>query len=102
MKKPASSAPKPRDTKGTILRLFQTMLHERALFVLALGLTLAGNLLGLIGPSLAGEAIDAIGARRSRPACRSGRAAPADGAEGGRCAGWRGHDVGNSGGRCAL
>ena len=58
----AQSARKPRNAKGTILRLFQTMLHERALFVLALGLTLAGNLLGLIGPSLAGEAIDAIGA----------------------------------------
>lgn len=58
----AQSARKPRNAKGTILRLFQTMLHERALFVLALGLTLAGNLLGLIGPSLAGEAIDAIDA----------------------------------------
>ena len=58
----AQSARKPRNAKGTILRLFQTMLHERALFVLALGLTLAGNLLGLVGPSLAGEAIDAIGA----------------------------------------
>ena len=58
----AQSARKPRNAKGTILRLFQTMLHERALFVLALGLTLAGNLLGLVGPSLACEAIDAIGA----------------------------------------
>lgn len=58
----AQSARKPRNAKGTILRLFQTMLHERALFILALGLTLAGNLLGLVGPSLAGEAIDAIGA----------------------------------------
>ena len=58
----AQSARKPRNAKGTILRLFQTMLHERALFVLALGLTLSGNLLGLVGPSLAGEAIDAIGA----------------------------------------
>ena len=58
----AQNARKPRNAKGTILRLFQTMLHERALFVLALGLTLAGNLLGLVGPSLAGEAIDAIGA----------------------------------------
>ena len=58
----AQNARKPRNAKGTILRLFQTMLHERALFVLALCLTLAGNLLGLVGPSLAGEAIDAIGA----------------------------------------
>ena len=58
----AQSARKPRNAKGTILRLFRTMLHERLLFILALGLTLVGNLLGLIGPSLAGEAIDAIGA----------------------------------------
>ena len=53
---------KPRDTKGTILRLFKTMMDARALFLLALVLTLAGNVLGLLGPQLAGEAIDAIGA----------------------------------------
>lgn len=58
----AQSARKPRNAKGTILRLLRTMTRERALFVLALALTLTGNLLGLIGPSLAGEAIDAIGA----------------------------------------
>ena len=61
MKKPASSAPKPRDTKGTILRLLRTMTRERSLFALALALTVAGNLLALAGPKLAGEAIDAIG-----------------------------------------
>ena len=59
--KPASSAPKPRDTKGTILRLLRTMTRESALFALALALTVAGNLLALAGPKLAGEAIDAIG-----------------------------------------
>ena len=59
--KPASSAPKPRDTKGTILRLLRTMTHDRTLFALALALTVAGNLLALAGPKLAGEAIDAIG-----------------------------------------
>ena len=53
---------KPRDTKGTILRLFKTMLNARWLFILALLLTFAGNLLGLLGPQLAGEAIDAISA----------------------------------------
>jgi len=58
----AQSARKPRNARGTILRLLRTMTRQRALFVLALALTLAGNLLGLIGPSLAGEAIDAIGA----------------------------------------
>ena len=58
----AQSARKPRNARGTILRLFKTMLHQRALFILALGLTLCGNLLGLVGPSLAGKAINAIGA----------------------------------------
>ena len=62
MKKPASSpVQKPRDTKGTILRLLRTMTHDRTLFALALALTVAGNLLALAGPKLAGEAIDAIG-----------------------------------------
>ena len=53
---------KPRDTKGTILRLLKTMMGARRLFLLALMLTFTGNLLGLLGPQLAGEAIDAIGA----------------------------------------
>ena len=53
---------KPRDTKGTILRLFKTMMDARALFLLAVVLTLSGNMLGLLGPQLAGDAIDAIGA----------------------------------------
>ena len=55
MKKPASSpVQKPRDTKGTILRLLRTMTHDRTLFALALALTVAGNLLALAGPKLAG------------------------------------------------
>lgn len=58
----SENARKPRDTKGTILRLLRTMLHERKLFLLALILTFAGNMLGLLGPQLAGEAIDAISA----------------------------------------
>ena len=53
---------KPRDTKGTILRLFKTMMDARALFLLAVVLTLSGTMLGLLGPQLAGDAIDAIGA----------------------------------------
>ena len=60
--KPNEQSRKPRDTKGTILRLFKTMMHARSLFALALLLTLLGNLLGLVGPQLAGEAIDAISA----------------------------------------
>ena len=52
---------KPRDTKGTILRLLKTMMDARLLFLLAIVLTLTGNILGLLGPQLAGQAIDAIG-----------------------------------------
>lgn len=52
---------KPRDTKGTILRLLKTMMDARLLFLLAVVLTLTGNILGLLGPQLAGQAIDAIG-----------------------------------------
>ena len=61
-KQTAGQNRKPRDTKGTILRLFATMMDARGLFLLALALTFASNMLGLLGPRLAGEAIDAIGA----------------------------------------
>ena len=60
-KQTAGQNRKPRDTKGTILRLFATMMDARGLFLLALALTFASNMLGLLGPRLAGEAIDAIG-----------------------------------------
>ena len=59
------NARKPRNAKGTILRLFKTMMNAKHLFLLALILTFIGNLLGLLGPRLAGEAIDAIGAQSS-------------------------------------
>lgn len=58
----SNRAPRAKNVRGTILRLLKTMLHERALFALAVVLTLMGNLIGLAGPRLAGEAIDAIGA----------------------------------------
>ena len=60
--KRGASARKPQHARTTIARLFRTMLHQRRLFFLALLITLTGNLLGLLGPALAGEAIDAIGA----------------------------------------
>lgn len=50
-----------KNVRGTILRLLETMTRDRALFALAIALTLLGNLVGLAGPRLAGEAIDAIG-----------------------------------------
>ena len=57
----AQNQRKPKDAGHTILRLLRTMMRDRALFALALMLTVSGNLLGLLGPRLAGEAIDAIG-----------------------------------------
>ncbi|MBP3657140.1 MAG: ABC transporter ATP-binding protein [Clostridia bacterium] len=58
----AQNQRKPKNAKSTILRLLRTMMQDRALFALAIALSITGNLLGLLGPRLAGEAIDAIGA----------------------------------------
>ena len=51
---------KPRDRKGTILRLQEYMMQYKLLLGLALGLTIVSNLLSLVGPMLSGYAIDAI------------------------------------------
>lgn len=51
---------KPRDRKGTILRLLEYMMQYKLLLGLALGLTIVSNLLSLLGPMLSGYAIDAI------------------------------------------
>lgn len=51
---------KPRDRKGTILRLLEYMMQYKFLLGLALGLTIVSNLLSLVGPMLSGYAIDAI------------------------------------------
>ncbi len=51
---------KPKNRKGTILRLGSYMIQYRYLVLLALGLTVGSNLLALVGPMLSGYAIDAI------------------------------------------
>ncbi len=51
---------KPKNRKGTILRLFVYMLQYKYLLLLALILTIGSNLLSLVGPMLSGYAIDAI------------------------------------------
>ncbi|MDE6220315.1 MAG: ABC transporter ATP-binding protein [Lachnospiraceae bacterium] len=51
---------KPRNRKGTILRLGSYMIQYKYLVLLALGLTVGSNLLALVGPMLSGYAIDAI------------------------------------------
>lgn len=51
---------KPKNRKGTILRLGRYMMRYKYWVLLALGLTIASNLLALMGPMLSGYAIDAI------------------------------------------
>lgn len=51
---------KPKNRKGTILRLGSYMIQYQYLVLLALGLTVGSNLLALVGPMLSGYAIDAI------------------------------------------
>ncbi|MDO4326124.1 MAG: ABC transporter ATP-binding protein [bacterium] len=51
---------KPKDRRGTILRLGAYMMHYKWLLLGAMLLNLAGNLLALVGPMLSGYAVDAI------------------------------------------
>ena len=50
---------KPKDAKGTFLRLCRYLLAYRWLLLLVIALCLASNVLALFGPNLAGKAIDA-------------------------------------------
>lgn len=64
--KPAISgtvAQKPRDTKGTLLRLWGYLAQHKWMVFAALLLTVGSNLLALVGPMLSGYAIDAIGTK---------------------------------------
>lgn len=51
---------KPKNRKGTILRLGMYLMQYRYWVLLALALTIGSNLLALVGPMLSGYAIDAI------------------------------------------
>lgn len=51
---------KPKNRKRTILRLGRYLMQYKYLMLLAFGLTIASNLLSLMGPMLSGYAIDAI------------------------------------------
>ena len=52
---------KPQNRKQVIIRLWKYLYEHKLLIFAALALTLGSNLLALIGPTLAGWAIDAIG-----------------------------------------
>ncbi len=49
---------KPRDAKGTLLRIWRYVARFRALMIGISLMCIASNLLALVGPSLAGKAID--------------------------------------------
>lgn len=49
---------KPKDAKGTLLRIWRYVTRYRALMIIIALLCIGSNLLALVGPSLAGEAID--------------------------------------------
>lgn len=51
---------KPKNRKGTILRLGRYLMRYKFLILLALLLTVGSNLFALVGPMLSGYAIDAI------------------------------------------
>ena len=51
---------KPKDIRGALLGLWGYLRQYRAFMLLALFLTISGNLLALVGPKLSGRAIDAI------------------------------------------
>ncbi len=51
---------KPKNRKGTMLRLGAYMMKYKFMLLLALALTVGSNVMALIGPMLSGYAIDAI------------------------------------------
>ena len=52
---------RPKDTKGTLIRLLSYLNAYRVPMAIGLVLSIAGNLFALYGPKLAGKAIGAIG-----------------------------------------
>ena len=57
---PSGKNDKPKDRKGTIIRLGKYLLNFKWLIVLACFLSIVGNLLALVGPKLSGYAISGI------------------------------------------
>lgn len=51
---------RPKDTGYVIRRLWNYVCHYKWMLTGAIGLTIVGNILGLVGPMLSGYAIDAI------------------------------------------
>lgn len=58
--RPAGKTSRPVNKRATVVRLLKYMMQFRWLLLTALFLTLTANALALIGPRLAGEAVDVI------------------------------------------
>ena len=57
---------KPRDAKGTLLRIWRYITRFRALMIVIALMCIGSNLLALVGPSLAGQAINEAAAGAGR------------------------------------
>ena len=57
---------KPKDTKGTLIRLLKYVAEFKWILAVALILCLISNVLALLGPDLAGKAIDAAAAGKGK------------------------------------
>lgn len=60
---PRVTPEKPKDRKRVLRRLWGYLCRYKAMIIAALLLTFLSNILALIGPTLSGEAIDAIGTK---------------------------------------
>lgn len=58
--KTSNKTDKPKNREYVLKRLWQYIVHYKYLVLLAIALTVASNLLALVGPMLSGRAIDAI------------------------------------------
>lgn len=62
-KGPRVTPEKPKDRKKVLRRLWGYLCRYKGMIIAALFLTFVSNILALIGPTLSGEAIDAIGTK---------------------------------------
>ena len=60
---PRSIPEKPRQTRKTLIRLWGYLFEHKLMLLTAFILTIISNLLALLGPTLCGSAIDAIGTK---------------------------------------
>lgn len=62
----SSKTDRPKDKKGSFIRLMKYVVRYRFLLISSIILGIAGNLFALVGPMILGKAIDVISAGRGR------------------------------------